>query len=130
MSLHRTGATAIAGGHVQFAVGFLETAITRSLPRRGGLGRIHGAHLTETSWQLGLLHLSIPLRLRPFRVLAYDNGFFSVVAILVLVTVSTGSGPTDYFALAVRANAHLKLHTFPAMRRSANPITVNHRRAS
>lgn len=60
----------------------------------------------------------------------YDNGFFSVVAILVLVTVSIGSGPTDYFALAVRANAHLKVHTFPAMRRSANPITVNHRRAS
>lgn len=61
----------------------------------------------------------------------YDNGFFSVVGdLLVLVTVSIGSGPTDYFVLAVCANAHLKVHTFPAMRRSANPITVNHRRAS
>ena len=60
----------------------------------------------------------------------YDNGFFSVVKILVLVTVSIGSGPTDYFAPAVRANVHLKVHTFPAARRFANPITVNPRRAS
>lgn len=60
----------------------------------------------------------------------YDNGFFSVVAMLVLVTVSIGSGPADYFAPVLRANAHLKVHTFPASRRFANPITVNHRRAS
>lgn len=60
----------------------------------------------------------------------YDNGFFSVVG-------DSGSRdrfdrlrPTDYFVLAVCANAHLKVHTFLAMRRSANPITVNHRRAS
>ena len=55
----------------------------------------------------------------------YNSGFFSVVAILVLVTVSIGSGPTVYFALAVRAKVHLKGHTFPATRRFANPITVN-----
>lgn len=55
----------------------------------------------------------------------YDNGFFSVVAILVLVAVSIGSGPTDYFAIALRGNVHLKVHTFPATRRFANPITVN-----
>lgn len=60
----------------------------------------------------------------------YDNGFFSAVAILVLVPVSIGSGPTHYFTLAVRANVHLQVHTFPATRRFANPITVNHRRAS
>ena len=55
----------------------------------------------------------------------YDNGFFSVVAFLVLVTVSIGSGPTDYFALAFLGNIHLKVHTFPPTRRFANPITVN-----
>lgn len=60
----------------------------------------------------------------------YDNGFFSVVTILVLMTVFIGSSPTDYFALAVRSNVRLKVHTLPATRRFANPITVNHRRAS
>lgn len=60
----------------------------------------------------------------------YDNGFFSVAAILVLVTVPIGSEPTDCFALALRTNVRLKVHTFPATQRFANPITVNHRRAS
>ena len=60
----------------------------------------------------------------------YDNGIFSVVEILVLATVSMGSGPADYFALAVGGSVRLKVHTFPATRRFANPITVNHRRAS
>ncbi|HVH59727.1 MAG TPA: hypothetical protein VM709_05315, partial [Candidatus Sulfotelmatobacter sp.] len=52
------------------AVGFFETAITGALPRRGGLGKIHGAHLTARSWQLRLRNLNIPLRLHPFRVAA------------------------------------------------------------
>ena len=60
----------------------------------------------------------------------YDNGFLSVVTILVLMTVFIGSVPTDYFVLAVRSNVRLKVHTLPARRRFANPITVNHRRAS
>lgn len=60
----------------------------------------------------------------------YDKRFFSVTAVLVLLTVFIASGSTDYFARAVRADAHLKMHAFSATRRFANQITVNHRRAS
>ncbi|HEX2663280.1 MAG TPA: hypothetical protein VHM93_10660 [Candidatus Acidoferrum sp.] len=66
-----------------------------------------------------------PVSARRLQGRRYNSGFFAVVAILVLVTVSIGSGPTGYFALAVRAKVHLKGHTFPATQRFANPITVN-----
>lgn len=60
----------------------------------------------------------------------YDNRFFSVTAILVLVTVFIAFDSADYFARAVRADVHLKMHAFSATRRFANQITVNHGRAS
>lgn len=60
----------------------------------------------------------------------YHNGFVSVRAILVLVTVRIAWGSTYTLAGAVRADVHLKAHAFSRTRRFAKQITVNPRRAS